>query len=141
MSRPNGSPWTSTAHATLDVPLGIDLTADTVVVSGHGAAYRTDVAHLPTVAEPTAPPARSSQLHPLVLPLLRTPRQAIIKPDRPTLHRSVAKLLADPAVAVYALTTGPRWPDSPEMLSATGTRAVITGRAEARSLADALRSG
>ncbi|WP_068277768.1 2-succinyl-5-enolpyruvyl-6-hydroxy-3-cyclohexene-1-carboxylic-acid synthase [Aldersonia kunmingensis] len=122
--RPEGAPWTSTAHATLDVPLEIDLTPDTVVISGHGAAYRPELAHLPTVAEPTAP-LHGPALHPLVLPLLE-PRQAIIT-GRPTLHRPVAKLLADPAVAVYALTTGPRWPDVSGNVVGTGTRAVITG--------------
>ena len=45
----------------------------------------------------------------------------------PTLHRPVSKLLADPSVAVYALTTGPRWPDVSGNVLATGTRAVVTG--------------
>ncbi|EUA52377.1 2-succinyl-5-enolpyruvyl-6-hydroxy-3-cyclohexene-1-carboxylate synthase domain protein [Mycobacterium xenopi 4042] len=36
-------------------------------------------------------------------------------------------LLADPSVPVYALTTGPRWPDVSGNSQATGTRAVTTG--------------
>jgi 2-succinyl-5-enolpyruvyl-6-hydroxy-3-cyclohexene-1-carboxylate synthase len=46
---------------------------------------------------------------------------------RPTLHRPVSALLADPAVPVYALTTGPRWPDVSGNSQATGTRAVCSG--------------
>ena len=48
---------------------------------------------------------------------------------RPTLHRPVSTLLADPSVPVYALTTGPRWPDVSGNSQATGTRAVTTGDA------------
>ena len=46
---------------------------------------------------------------------------------RPTLHRPVSSLLADPSVPVYALTTGPRWPDVSGNSQATGTRAVTSG--------------
>lgn len=122
--RVNDQPWTATQHASLDVPLDIDLTPDTVVISGHGAGLRPELAALPTVAEPTAP-AHGPALHPLALPLLQ-PRQAIIT-GRPTLHREVSKVLADPNVAVYALTTGPRWPDVSGNVVGTGTRAVTTG--------------
>ncbi|MBJ8347924.1 2-succinyl-5-enolpyruvyl-6-hydroxy-3-cyclohexene-1-carboxylic-acid synthase [Antrihabitans sp. YC2-6] len=122
--RADGAAWTTTQNATLDVPIDIDLTPDTVVISGHGAGHRPELAHLPTVAEPTAP-LHGPALHPLCLPLLE-PRQAIIT-GRPTLHRPVAKLLADPAVAVFALTTGPRWPDVSGNVVGTGTRAVVSG--------------
>lgn len=122
--RPDGAAWTTTAHATLDVPLEIDLTPDTVVISGHGAAHRPELAGLPTVAEPTAP-MHGLPLHPLALAQL-SPRQAIIT-GRPTLHRPVSRLLADPRVSVFALTTGPRWPDVSGNVRATGTRAVVSG--------------
>ncbi len=117
-------PWTATQYATLDVPLDIDLTPDTVVISGHGAGLRAELAGLPTVAEPTAP-VHGPALHPLALPLLK-PRQAIIT-GRPTLHRQVSRVLADPEVTVYALTTGPRWPDVSGNVVGTGTRAVTSG--------------
>ncbi|WP_137725276.1 2-succinyl-5-enolpyruvyl-6-hydroxy-3-cyclohexene-1-carboxylic-acid synthase [Prescottella subtropica] len=126
--RPDGGAWTTTTDATLDVPMDLDITADTVVISGHGAAYRPELAGLPTVAEPTAP-LHGVPLHPLALPQLK-PRQAIIT-GRPTLHRPVSKLLADPSVAVYALTTGPRWPDVSGNVRATGTRAVVSGTPDA----------
>ncbi|MFC9787251.1 2-succinyl-5-enolpyruvyl-6-hydroxy-3-cyclohexene-1-carboxylic-acid synthase [Rhodococcus sp. NPDC127528] len=125
--RPGGAAWTTTEHATLDVPLELDLTPDTVVISGHGSGHRPELAGLPTVAEPTAP-LHGVPLHPLALSQLN-PRQAVIT-GRPTLHRPVSKLLADPRVSVFALTTGPRWPDVSGNVLATGTRAVITGAPE-----------
>ncbi len=122
--RPDGRPWTYTPPVTFDQPLDIDLGRDTVVISGHGAGVHPNLAALPTVAEPTAPFAENP-LHPLALPLLRP--QQVIMLGRPTLHRTVSSLLADPAVPVFALTTGPRWPDVSGNSQATGTRAVTTG--------------
>lgn len=122
--RPDGKPWTYTPPVSFDQPLDIDLTPDTVVIAGHGAGAHPNLAELPTVAEPTAPPA-ANPLHPLALPLLR-PHQVIML-GRPTLHRPVSTLLADSAVPVFALTTGPRWPDVSGNSQATGTRAVTTG--------------
>ncbi|ORV48958.1 2-succinyl-5-enolpyruvyl-6-hydroxy-3-cyclohexene-1-carboxylate synthase [Mycolicibacter engbaekii] len=122
--RPNGRPWTLTPPVTFDQPLDIDLTPDTVVIAGHGAGSHPNLAALPTVAEPTAP-APQNPLHPLALPLLHP--QQVIMAGRPTLHRPVSSLLADPTVPVYALTTGPRWPDVSGNSQATGTRAVTSG--------------
>lgn len=122
--RADGKPWTYTPAVSFDQPLEMDLAADTVVVAGHGAGVHANLAHLPTVAEPTAPhPA--TPLHPLALPSLRP--QQVIMLGRPTLHRTVSALLADPAVPVFALTTGPRWPDVSGNSQATGTRAVTAG--------------
>ncbi|BBY07049.1 2-succinyl-5-enolpyruvyl-6-hydroxy-3-cyclohexene-1-carboxylic-acid synthase [Mycobacterium noviomagense] len=122
--RPGGKPWTYTPAVTFDQPLDIDLSKDTAVIAGHGAGTHPNLAELPTVAEPTAPPA-ANPLHPMTLPLLH-PKQVIML-GRPTLHRPVSALLADPSVPVYALTTGPRWPDVSGNSQATGTRAVTTG--------------
>jgi 2-succinyl-5-enolpyruvyl-6-hydroxy-3-cyclohexene-1-carboxylate synthase len=122
--RPGGKPWTYTPPVTFDQPLDIDLTPDTVVIAGHGAGVHPNLGALPTVAEPTAPPA-ANPLHPFTLRLLRP--QQVIMLGRPTLHRPVSALLADPSVPVYALTTGPRWPDVSGNSQATGTRAVTTG--------------
>ena len=122
--RPDGRPWTHTPPVTFDEPVEIDLTPDTVVIAGHGAGVHPDLAHLPTVAEPTAPhPA--NPLHPLALTLLR-PRQVVML-GRPTLHRPVSELLSDPGIPAYALTTGPRWPDVSGNSMATGTRALTAG--------------
>ena len=122
--RPDGRPWTYTPAVSFDQPLDIDLSRDTVVIAGHGAGEQPALAALPTVAEPTAPPT-TNPLHPLALPLLRP--QQVIMLGRPTLHRPVSALLADSSVPVYALTTGPRWPDVSGNSQATGTRAVTTG--------------
>ena len=123
--RPNGRSWTHTPPVSFDQPLDIDLSRDTVMISGHGAGVHENLAALPTVAEPTAPHA-PNPLHPLALPLLHP--QQVLMLGRPTLHRTVSALLADPAVPVSALTTGPRWPDVSGNSQATGTRAVTTGR-------------
>ena len=125
--RADGKPWTYTPPVTFDQPLEIDLAPDTVVIAGHGAGVHANLAHLPTVAEPTAPQP-VNPLHPLALPLLRP--QQVIMLGRPTLHRPVSNLLADSAVPVIALTTGPRWPDVSGNSQATGTRAVTSGAAD-----------
>ena len=125
--RPGGLPWTYTPPVTVDQPLDSDLSADTVVIAGHGAGVHPNLAQLPTVAEPTSffGSLRPAPLHPLALALLH-PKQVIML-GRPTLHRPVSALLADSQVPVYALTTGPRWPDVSGNSQATGTRAVTTG--------------
>jgi 2-succinyl-5-enolpyruvyl-6-hydroxy-3-cyclohexene-1-carboxylate synthase len=128
VGRPNGRPWTYTPPVTFDQPLDIDLTPDTVVIAGHGAGVHPNLAKLPTVAEPTAPHAENP-LHPFALRLVHP--QQVIMLGRPTLHRPVSALLADPSVPVYALTTGPRWPDVSGNSQATGTRAVTTGEPNA----------
>ena len=126
--RPDGQPWTSTPPVYFDEPLRIDLTPDTVVIAGNGAGVHPNLAALPTVAEPTAPHPLTP-LHPLALAQVR-PRQVIML-GRPTLHRSVSALLADSAIPVYALTTGPRWPDVSGNCLATGTRADTVGAPDA----------
>jgi 2-succinyl-5-enolpyruvyl-6-hydroxy-3-cyclohexene-1-carboxylate synthase len=129
--RPGGKPWTYTPPVTFDQPLDIDLTPDTVVIAGHGAGVHPNLALLPTVSEPTAPPAENP-LHPFALRLIHP--QQVIMLGRPTLHRPVSALLADASVPVYALTTGPRWPDVSGNSQATGTRAVTTGEPNANWL-------
>ena len=129
--RPGGRPWTYTPPVTFDQPLDIDLTPDTVVIAGHGAGVHPNLAQLPMVAEPTAPPAENP-LHPFALRLIHP--QQVIMLGRPTLHRPVSALLADPSVPVYALTTGPRWPDVSGNSQATGTRAVTAGEPNANWL-------
>jgi 2-succinyl-5-enolpyruvyl-6-hydroxy-3-cyclohexene-1-carboxylate synthase len=129
--RPGGRPWTYTPPVTFDQPVDIDLSPDTVVIAGHGAGVHPNLAELPTVAEPTAPPAENP-LHPFALQLVHP--QQVIMLGRPTLHRPVSALLADPSVPVYALTTGPRWPDVSGNSQATGTRAVTSGEPSANWL-------
>jgi 2-succinyl-5-enolpyruvyl-6-hydroxy-3-cyclohexene-1-carboxylate synthase len=129
--RPGGRPWTYTPPVTFDQPVDIDISPDTVVIAGHGAGVHPNLAELPTVAEPTAPPAENP-LHPFALRLVHP--QQVVMLGRPTLHRPVSALLADPSVPVYALTTGPRWPDVSGNSQATGTRAVTSGEPSANWL-------
>src|SRR3984957_610496 len=129
--RPGGRPWTYTPPVTFDQPVDIDLAPDTVVIAGHGAGGHPNLAELPTVADPPAPPAENP-LHPFALRLVHP--QQVIMMGRPTLHRPVSALLADPSVPVYALTTGPRWPDVSGNSQATGTRAVTVGEPSANWL-------
>ncbi|GED98761.1 2-succinyl-5-enolpyruvyl-6-hydroxy-3-cyclohexene- 1-carboxylate synthase [Gordonia crocea] len=123
--RPDGSPWTQAPAGRLDIPVPVDLSLDTVVIAGHGSGLNPELTGLPTVAEPTAP-APDNPLHPLALGGIK-PRQAIIC-GRPTLHRGVSRLLADPDVLVHAITTGPRWPDVSGNVASTGTRVQASGK-------------
>lgn len=122
--RADGGPWTRVPAADTAVRAPLDLSADTVVIAGHGAGRYPELDGVPTVAEPTAP-QRGTPLHPLAL-LSVAPRQAVIL-GRPTLHRPVSRLLADPAVHVVALTTGPRWPDVSGNVAITGTAPEVSG--------------
>ncbi|GAA3049206.1 2-succinyl-5-enolpyruvyl-6-hydroxy-3-cyclohexene- 1-carboxylic-acid synthase [Gordonia defluvii] len=122
--REDGLPWTQAPAGRLDIPVAVDLSLDTVVVAGHGSGVNPELAGLPTVAEPTAP-RPAVPLHPLALGGIK-PHQAIIC-GRPTLHRGVARLLADPQVRVHAITTGPRWPDVSGNVYSTGTRVEPAG--------------
>ncbi len=104
--RGGGAPWTSVATVRREAPLlPLDPAAPTVVIAGPGAP-RLDVA-VPVVAEPSSAPWPSAvRTGPWLLgtPDL-TPAQVVVA-GRPTLHRAVARLLADPSVAVYALADG-----------------------------------
>lgn len=131
--RPDGAPWTRVHDAQVNVDVPVDLCIDTVVIAGHGSGRLPELDGLPTISEPTAR-QRGIATSPLALHAL-TPRQAIIT-GRPTLHRQVSALLADPAVNVVALTTGPRWPDVSGNIAATGTRPLVSGAPRADWLAD-----
>jgi 2-succinyl-5-enolpyruvyl-6-hydroxy-3-cyclohexene-1-carboxylate synthase len=101
--RDGGAPWTSTAPVHREAgPLPLDPTAPTVVIAGPGSPT-LDVG-VPVIAEPSSaawPGAHRAGPWLLGLPDL-APQQVVVA-GRPTLHRAVARLLADPNVAVYAL--------------------------------------
>lgn len=115
--RPGGAPWTGIGHLRRGAGHGsaarIDVSAPTLVIAGAGAPDLPELADLPTIAEPPAPaPARP--VHPLAAALLTGPaltgaglavRQVIVT-GRPTLHRPIARLLADPGVDVTVVTGG-----------------------------------
>jgi 2-succinyl-5-enolpyruvyl-6-hydroxy-3-cyclohexene-1-carboxylate synthase len=119
--RPGGHPWTAVLPAVSVVPAvpiehpRLELAARTLVVAGQGGPPVPPwLEELPRMAEPGSPLwAGSLAAGPW---LLGTGVQEL-RPDhvvvvgRPTLHRPVQDLLADPAVRVTVLTDRPQWTD------------------------------
>lgn len=116
-----GRPWTAVAPVTrVAGPLPLDPAAPTLVVAGPGAPA-LDVP-VPVVAEPSSaawPGAVRTGPWLLDRPELR-PAQVVVA-GRPTLHRPVQRLLADPAVAVYALAGAGPWTDVAGTVRAVGS--------------------
>ncbi|MGH3907564.1 MAG: 2-succinyl-5-enolpyruvyl-6-hydroxy-3-cyclohexene-1-carboxylic-acid synthase [Pseudonocardiaceae bacterium] len=128
--RPGDAAWTTvpaTAPARAEVEL--NLTRPTLVIAGHGAGPAP--AGLPLIAEPTAPcwsdalAAGPWLLDSPVLEQLR-PEQVLML-GRPTLHRQVQHLLADPAVARTVLTDRPEWTDVTGNAVAAGAALRLSG--------------
>ena len=103
--------------------VAVDLTRRTLVVSGAGALPESALVGVPTVAEPGAP-VPLHPVHPLAIPAL-DPEQVVV-PGRPTLHRAVTRLLADPEVELVVLDAGPRSPN-PTGSAAELADSVLTG--------------
>ncbi|WP_448851641.1 2-succinyl-5-enolpyruvyl-6-hydroxy-3-cyclohexene-1-carboxylic-acid synthase [Corynebacterium sp. 335C] len=140
--RGGGRPWTAVGHLAQARPRPevVDVSAPTLVIAGDGAPSVPELDDVPTVAEPTAP-APATPVHPLALNLLCgdplvgeegvvdvRPRRVIVL-GRPTLHRPVARLLADPEVEVVVVTRGgrPRAEDYPDVTAnAARTCAAVT---------------
>ena len=132
--RPGGRPWVQRAGAGVDSApaasaVAVDLTRPTLVVSGVGAAPVSGLVGVPTVAEPGAP-VPLHPVHPLAIPSLR-PEQVVVT-GRPTLHRSVTRLLADPEVDLVILDAGPHSPN-PTGSAAELADSVLTGWGVERS--------
>jgi 2-succinyl-5-enolpyruvyl-6-hydroxy-3-cyclohexene-1-carboxylate synthase len=145
--RADGAPWTRTVAAppaSALAPLSPRAGARTLVVAGYGGTPVPDATRLPdgvpVLAEPTSPlwsdPAGGRALHagtwvlPAALDGLRDdlrPEQVVVL-GRPTLHRAVSRLLADPCVTVLAVPsvapTGgrprPGWTDVAGAVTAVG---------------------
>ena len=126
--RADGRPWVHRAGAEVDAApavsaVAVDLTRPTLVVAGAGAHAVPGLMGVPTVAEPGAPvPLRP--VHPLAVPALR-PAQVVVL-GRPTLHRAVTRLLADPTVDLVVLDAGPHSPN-PTGSAAEIADSVLTG--------------
>lgn len=126
--RADGRPWVQRAGAGVDSApadsaVAVDLTRPTLVVSGVGAAPVSGLVAVPTVAEPGAS-VPLHPVHPLAIPALR-PEQVVVT-GRPTLHRAVTRLLADPDVDLVILDAGPRSPN-PTGSAAELADSVLTG--------------
>ncbi len=128
--RSTSAPWTAVSTGSpLRVEVELDFSRRTLVIAGHGAPPAPP--GLPLVAEPTAPDwsdalvAGPWLLGSPVVDQLR-PEQVLVL-GRPTLHRSVQRLLADPAVAVTVLTDRPEWTDIAATAVAVGTALRCVG--------------
>ena len=128
--RPTGEPWTVVATGSpLRLEVELDLSRRTLVIAGHGASPSPP--GLPLVAEPTSPnwpdalAAGPWLLGSPVIDQLR-PEQVLVL-GRPTLHRSVQRLLADPAVTVTVVTDRPEWTDIAGTAVAVGTALRCVG--------------
>jgi 2-succinyl-5-enolpyruvyl-6-hydroxy-3-cyclohexene-1-carboxylate synthase len=126
VGRPGDEPWTRVAQVARQTgPLPLDPVAPTLVITGHGAPEGLLDLPVPVVAEPgsSAWPA-AVRTGPWLLgaaPGLR-PAQVVVA-GRPTLHRPVQRLLADPEVAVHVLADprGMPWPDVAGSARAVGS--------------------
>ncbi|MGH3976080.1 MAG: 2-succinyl-5-enolpyruvyl-6-hydroxy-3-cyclohexene-1-carboxylic-acid synthase, partial [Pseudonocardiaceae bacterium] len=128
--RPTNQPWTAVPTGLpVRVEVELDLSRRTIVIAGHGAGPAPP--ELPLIAEPTAPSwsdglaAGPWLLGSPVGDQLR-PEQVLVL-GRPTLHRPVQRLLADPSIAVTVLTDRPEWTDVAGNAIAVGTALRCTG--------------
>jgi 2-succinyl-5-enolpyruvyl-6-hydroxy-3-cyclohexene-1-carboxylate synthase len=124
--RAGGAPWTSVARTSVQAaPLPLDPAAPTLVIAGAHAAAEVRVWGLPVVAEPASgvwdAGLRAGPWLLAALPDDLRPVQVVVV-GRPTLHRPVQRLLADPRVAGYALAdpAGRSWTDVPGSVRAVG---------------------
>lgn len=132
----------------------VDLSLRTLVIVGDvrdrvwAAQVLDDLADVPAVAEPTAP-APATPVHPAAAGLFTgtvgdagtddgtdpaaAARTAQLHPEqivlvgRPTLHRSISRLLADPTVRVVALTDRDLVPDVAHTVREWGRGVTLTG--------------
>jgi 2-succinyl-5-enolpyruvyl-6-hydroxy-3-cyclohexene-1-carboxylate synthase len=135
--RPTNQPWTAVPTGLpVRTEVELDLSRRTIVIAGHGAGPAP--LGLPLIAEPTAP----SWPDGLVAGpwLLGSPVGDQLRPEqvlvlgRPTLHRPVQRLLADPSIAVTVLTDRPEWTDVAGNATTVGTVLRCTGVPDPRWL-------
>ena len=117
--------WTYNSKIKLKQLLKLDLTLNTIVISGHCATKHTNLSNLPTISEPYTSFSKNP-LHPLALHLL-CPKQIVIL-GRPTLHRTVSMLLANSNIFVYELNANPEWIRISENSVANGICALVVGK-------------
>lgn len=148
--RPDGGPWTRTATVGAGRPeLAPVAGARTLVVAGHGGRADALPDGIPVLAEPSSPlwsdprSGRVLRAGPWVLgaglDALR-PDQVVVL-GRPTLHRSVSRLLADPRVTVLVDPGSTRgWADVAGTARAVGALPTPDAWAPDRAFADAWRA-
>jgi 2-succinyl-5-enolpyruvyl-6-hydroxy-3-cyclohexene-1-carboxylate synthase len=129
--RPGGAPWTVVARRQVEAaPLPLDPATRTLVIAGAGAPSEVRTWGLPVVAEPASAVWDAGlRAGPWLLGAVLdrsglddlVPAQVVVA-GRPTLHRPVQRLLADPRVAVFALAdpAGRPWTDVAGTVRAVG---------------------
>jgi 2-succinyl-5-enolpyruvyl-6-hydroxy-3-cyclohexene-1-carboxylate synthase len=131
--RPGGLAWSAVVPgASFAGPLPLSSGAPTLVISGQGGGGEVPP-ELPVLAEPGSPLwHRSLRSGPLLLAEALSGRADELLPEqvvvlgRPTMHRSVQRLLADDRVAVFAVPPAsggrirPSWTDVPGTVRAVG---------------------
>lgn len=123
--RADGGPWTTIAptnsnnvgaaaiaanSATATGPANsastatIDISRRTLVIAGSNASHLPELEDLPTIAEPNAC-APAHPVHPLAAgTFAQIPPEQIVLVGRPTLHRGISKLLANPDIELTVVS-------------------------------------
>lgn len=117
--RADGGPWTTIAPtnsnnvgvaATATGPANaastatIDISRRTLVIAGSNASHLPELEDLPTIAEPNAY-APAHPVHPLAAgTFAQIPPEQIVLVGRPTLHRGISKLLANPDIELTVVS-------------------------------------
>lgn len=117
--RADGGPWTTiaptnsnnvgaaaivTGPANAASTATIDISRRTLVIAGSNAPHLPELEDLPTIAEPNAY-APAYPVHPLAAgTFAQIPPEQIVLVGRPTLHRGISKLLANPDIELTVVS-------------------------------------
>ena len=117
--RADGGPWTTiaptnsnnvgaaaivTGPANAASTATIDISRRTLVIAGSNAPHLPALEDLPTIAEPNAY-APAHPVHPLAAgTFAQIPPEQIVLVGRPTLHRGISKLLANPDIELTVVS-------------------------------------
>lgn len=117
--RADGGPWTTIAptnsnnvgavaiaahSANTASTATIDISRRTLVIAGSNAPHLPELEDLPTIAEPNAY-APAHPVHPLAAgTFAQIPPEQIVLVGRPTLHRGISKLLANPDIELTVVS-------------------------------------
>ena len=125
--RADGGPWTTiaptnsnnvggatiAAHSANSAPTSpanaastakIDISRRTLVIAGSNAPHLPELEDVPTIAEPNAY-APAHPVHPLAAgTFAQIPPEQIVLVGRPTLHRGISKLLANPDIELTVVS-------------------------------------
>ena len=134
--RPAQRPWTEVCDTAT-----VDLSLRTLVIAGQGSWELPALAGVPTLCEPGGR-TFGVPLNPLCVPALladpTTAPQQLVVVGKPTLHRSVTRLLADPTrpqIVVTAPTAPTEWADVAGQAQTACTNLTVTGESPQRWLA------